>query len=403
MNSSHSMKHTDKSPLSVLGGNYSTPRIGIIGGGQLAKMTAQAAFQLGCDVVVLERQENFPAHSLDTDFVLGDWDDPACLLPLAAKVDVLTLENEFVDAGALAVLEAEGHKLIPGSQCIRVVQDKLWQKQALHNAGLPVPRFVDTPNPQAVLAAAEKLGWPILLKKRRNGYDGKGNATVKSEKDIEAAWRMLGGQVNLLYVEEFCSFDRELAVMITRGQDGTEVAYPVVDTVQRDHVCHLVMAPAKVSSDVAACAAEIAKRAVAAIGGVGTMGVELFLASTGEILINEMAPRVHNSGHYTIEACVCSQFENHVRAVLGWPLGSTAMRAPAAAMINLLGVADGNGEPLNLSEALRVEGAHVHIYGKTRSSRGRKMGHLTALGNTIEKAVESAQLAAGRIRFGAVE
>jgi len=382
---------------------YRPPTLGIIGGGQLAKMTAQAAFQLGCEVIVLERKKEFPAHSLDTDFLIGDWDDPNYLLRLASKVDVITLENEFVDAESLAVVEREGYKLLPRAECIRIVQDKLWQKQALQRARLPVPRFADTPNQRAVFAAAEKFGWPILLKKRRNGYDGKGNATVKSPKELEKAWKQLGGEANDLYVEEFCSFSKELAVMITRAQDGAEASYPVVETTQHDHICHIVTAPASISKEVAARASEIARRAVAAIDGVGTMGVELFVTSNGEILINEMAPRVHNSGHYTIEACVCSQFDNHVRAVLGWPLGSTAMRAPAAVMINLLGVGEGSGQPQNLPEALRVEGAHIHIYGKSQSAPGRKMGHVTALGGSVTQAREIAQRAADRIRFGARE
>lgn len=380
-----------------------SPRLGIIGGGQLAKMTALAAFQFGCEIIVLERKNEFPAHSLDTDFLIGDWDDPNYLLRLASKVDVLTLENEFVDAGSLAVVEREGYKLLPRAECIRIVQDKLFQKQALHHAGLPVPKFADTPSQQAAMAAAEKFGWPILLKKRRNGYDGKGNATVRSAKELEIAWKQFDGEVNALYVEEFCSFSKELAVMITRGQDGAEAAYPVVETIQRDHICEIVTAPAAIPNEVAARASEIARRAVVAIDGIGTMGVELFVTSNGEILINEMAPRVHNSGHYTIEACVCSQFENHVRAVLGLPLGSTAMRAPAAVMINLLGVGEGSGEPQDLSEALRAVGAHVHIYGKSKSARGRKMGHVTALSESVTQAQAIAQRAADCIRFGECE
>ena len=384
-------------------GFYKPPTLGIIGGGQLAKMTALAAFQLGCEIIVLERKEEFPAHSMVTDFLIGDWDDPNYLIRLASRVDVLTLENEFVDAEALAIVEREGYKLLPRAECIRIVQDKLFQKQALQQAGLPVPQFADTPNQQAAMAAAEKFGWPILLKKRRNGYDGKGNATIKSSKELESAWKQLDGEVNALYVEEYCSFSKELAVMITRGQDGEEATYPVVETIQREHICEIVRAPAAIPNEVAARASDIARRAVAAVDGVGTMGVELFVSSNGEILINEMAPRVHNSGHYTIEACVCSQFENHVRAVLGWPLGSTAMRAPAAVMINLLGIGEGSGEPQNLVEALRVDGAHVHIYGKSKSARGRKMGHVIALGDSVTQAQEIAQRAAECIRFGARE
>ena len=174
----------------------------------------------------------------------------------------------------------------------------------------------------------------------------------------------------------------------------------LVETVNRDHICHHVVAPAAIAPALAQQAGDVAQRAVEAIGGVGSFGMELFLGRDGRLLVNEIAPRVHNSGHYTIEACACSQFENHVRAVLGLPLGSSALRAPAAAMVNLLGFGDGSGTPIGLAEALKVAGANVHVYGKSRSARGRKMGHVTAVGATAGEALAIAQRAADRIRFG---
>jgi 5-(carboxyamino)imidazole ribonucleotide synthase len=240
----------------------------------------------------------------------------------------------------------------------------------------------------------------MVLKKRRNGYDGKGNHTLRSAGDIDVAWPQLGGDANALFVEQFCPFTMELAIMLTRSRMGEIAAYPVVETVQRNHICHIVKAPAPIAADMATRAAAIARKAVEAVGVVGTMGVELFLTANGEILVNELAPRVHNSGHYTIEACVCSQFENHIRAVMGWPLGSTAMLAPAAVMINLLGAARGVGTPHGLSAALAIPGAHPHIYGKALSVPGRKMGHLTALGNSLDEALATAQRAASLIHFG---
>lgn len=374
--------------------------LGIVGGGQLAKMLAQSAAQFGCDVVILERNHHSPAANLATETVIGDWDNPESLLVLGSMVDIVTLENEFVDADSLAALEQFGHRLWPSAATIRTVQDKLLQKSALAAAGLPVPRFIDAPDRAAVAAAAKQFGWPLLLKKRRNGYDGKGNFTLRSAADIDSGWSQLNGETNALYVEEFCPFDRELAIMLTRGQDGAIVAYPVVETMQRDHICHVVKAPAAVAPEIAARAADIARKAVEAVGCVGTMGVELFLTKGGDILINELAPRVHNSGHYTIEACVCSQFENHVRAVMGWPPGSPALRAPAAVMVNLLGAAKGSGAPHGLAQALAIPGAHPHIYGKSVSAPGRKMGHVTALGKNLDEALASARRAADLIRFG---
>lgn len=376
--------------------------LGLIGGGQLAKMTAQAAAQFGVAVAILERKEHSPASGLAHHTLIGDWDNPADLLRLAALCDVLTLENEFVDAEALAAVERHGHRLYPGSGTVKIVQDKLWQKQAVADEGIPLPRFIDTPTPADVLKAGADFGWPLVLKKRRNGYDGKGNYTLRSAGDLDLAWKTLEGDRNALFAEAWFPFERELAVMITRSIDGKTAVYPVVETVQRDHICHVVNAPATIPRAIAERAAETAGRAVAAVGGVGTFGVEMFLSADGTIAVNELAPRVHNSGHYTIEACECSQFENHVRAVLGWPLGSTAMHAPAAVMINLLGAGPGPGFPDGLPNALAVQGAAVHLYGKTTSARGRKMGHVTALGDTLDSAMARARRAADALTFGTI-
>jgi 5-(carboxyamino)imidazole ribonucleotide synthase len=377
------------------------PRLGIVGGGQLAKMTALAGLQLGCDVVVLERNNYSPAANLASHSLVGDWDQPEALLRLASQVDVVTLENEFVEAGSLRTLEEAGYPLYPTARSIALVQDKWVQKQTLAAAGLPVPSFARVASVAEVEQAGSEWGWPLLLKARRNAYDGKGNATVRSAAEAAGAWQKLGGDRGReLYVEQFCDFTAELAVIVTRGRDGASACYPVVETVQRDHICHVVRAPAPVPAEVAARAADVAQRAVAAVGAVGSFGVEMFLTRAGEIVINELAPRVHNSGHYTIEACLCSQFENHVRAVLGWPLGATAMVAPAAVMINLLGTAKAPGHPHGLERALAVPGAHIHIYGKAMSGAGRKMGHVTALGTTLEEAFATAQRAASLIHFG---
>lgn len=374
--------------------------LGIVGGGQLAKMTAQAATQLGCKVVILEGQTEFPAESVAARTLIGDWDDPDSLLDLAALVDVVTLENEFVDAGALAFLEQRGHTLWPSSATMRLIQDKFVQKQTLAEAGLPVPLPHAVNRMKDVAAVACEWGFPLLLKARRNAYDGKGNATVRSVTDLETAWRKLGGPSgNPLFAEQYCPFNQELAVIVTRSSSGEVVTYPVVETVQRNHICHVVRAPAPVAPEIAERAAELARRAVEAVSAVGSFGVEIFLMVDGHLLINELAPRVHNSGHYSIEACICSQFENHVRAVLDWPLGSTAMRAPAATMVNLLATADGPAMPQGLEDALRVSGAHVHLYGKNRSAPDRKMGHVTALGQTLADAEATAQRAADCIRF----
>lgn len=376
------------------------PVLGIVGGGQLARMLAQAAGTLGVRTHVLDRVAAPPAATVATRQVVGDWNHPADLLAFAGPTDVVTIEHEFVEAGALAVLERQGFSVCPGADVLARVQDKLRQREILAAAGLPVPAFRSVEDVPGAAQAGQALGWPLLLKRRRGGYDGKGNATVRDPAGLAAAWQALGGAPDTIYAEAFCAFERELAVMVCRDRQGQTVSYPVAETIQRDHICTVVTVPAPISAELAAQAAELARRALATVGGVGTFGVELFLGPGDQLTINELAPRVHNSGHYTIEACACSQFENHVRAVLGWPLGSAALRAPAAAMVNLLGVGPGPGWPAGLGDALEIPGAHVHLYGKESSGPGRKMGHVTALGPTPAEALAMARRAARALRFG---
>jgi 5-(carboxyamino)imidazole ribonucleotide synthase len=384
----------------LTGPEHYPARLGIIGGGQLARMTAIAALPLGVEVVVLEKNPHSPAARLSPDCVVGDWADRGTLLQFAERCEVITLENEFVDAAALEVLEKAGCKVFPGAKCIAVTQDKFSQKNALQQRGIAVPAFRAVKSQAEVVGAGSELGWPMLLKTRRNGYDGKGNFTMKSAADVAAGWQALGGGKNELMVEAWFPFVKELAVIVTRGRDGAMVVYPVVETIQRNHVCHVVKAPAQISDELAQRAAALGKRAVEAVGGVGSFGVEMFLSANGELTINELAPRVHNSGHYTIEGCDCSQFENHVRAVLGWPLGNPLMVAPAAVMVNLLGTERTSGEPRGLDTALRATGARVHLYGKLMSGPGRKMGHITVLENSVDEALAIAERAAQAIKFG---
>ena len=373
------------------------PTLGILGGGQLAKMTAQAASRLGVETTIVERTADCPARAVATHCVVGDWNDPAVALRLAAEVDVVTLESEFVELAVLRAIEASGRALFPSARTLALIQDKFAQKQTVASAGLPVADSVAVDSPDDVRKAGAEFGWPLVLKRRRNAYDGKGNATVRDP----AAWTALSGGPGQLYVERFVPFAGELAVIVARGRDGRESVYPVVESVQREHICHEVVAPAPIDPQVAAQALAHARAAVAALDGVGAFGVELFATAAGRVLVNELAPRVHNSGHYSIEACVCSQFENHVRAVFGWPLGDPRLVTRAACMINLLGAGPGSGEPQGLAAALAVSGANVHVYGKRQSQRGRKMGHLTVVGDDVAEVRGRARRAAAAIVFGA--
>jgi 5-(carboxyamino)imidazole ribonucleotide synthase len=374
--------------------------LGILGGGQLGRMTLQAASELGIEVVVAERTADSPAARLTRHEVVfaHGWDDAAALEQLASLAVVVTLENEFVDAGVLARLERLGCRVLPGPACVGVVQDKLKQKRALASAGLAVPAFVAVDTPEGTRAAGEELGWPIMLKARRDGYDGRGNALVRGPEEADEACARLGWPERTLFAEAVIDFDRELAAIVVRGQDGSVVQYPVVETRQdaRLHVCREVLAPACIPPVVADEAGALARAAVEAVDGVGTFGVELFLARGGDVLVNELAPRPHNSGHYSMEACHTSQFANHVRAVLGLPLGEATQRAPAA-MVNLLGTGGGSLALEDLAEALRVPDTAVHLYGKHENRPGRKLGHVTALGESVDEALGRARLAASRL------
>jgi 5-(carboxyamino)imidazole ribonucleotide synthase len=374
-------------------------RIGIFGGGQLAQMLTQSAVALGIETAIFERAPDSPAGRLTKREVVGPWEDPEALAGFAAACDLVTLENEFVDAAILASLEARGLPVYPTADTIGLVQDKLTQKERIGAAGLALPAFRGVATPAEVLQAGASLGWPLVLKTRRNGYDGYGNATLRRPEEIEAAWQRLTAGGSPLLVEAWAPFVRELAIMVVRGRDGSIVTYPVVETVQRDHICHLVRAPAPMPAAEAAAATALAVRAVEAVGGVGIFGVELFELADGRVLFNELAPRPHNSGHYTIEGCITSQFENHLRAVLGWPLGPATMRAPAAVMVNLLGRRTGPVAHDALRDALAVPGAHIHLYGKRESRLGRKMGHITALGESIAAAEAVARRAAELVQI----
>jgi 5-(carboxyamino)imidazole ribonucleotide synthase len=354
--------------------------IGILGGGQLARMSAFAAKRLGFNVAILETKKDSPAGQVsDIEFTARVNNKPL-LKKFAAACDVITLENEFVDYHWIEYLESLGKKVLPSSKTISLIQDKLIQKETLAKNRIPVPKFTAVKHKNDFDKIVSLLGLPFVLKSRKMGYDGYGNALIKDKKGFEASFEKLVHRHSKLLAEEFVNFKMELAVMTARTKKEL-IVYPVVQTIQKNHICHTVIAPAPISKKIIKLAKELAARSVIAVKGYGIFGIEMFLTPQGKLLINEMAPRPHNSGHYTIEANLTSQFENHVRAVLGLPLGSAEMVQPAAVMINLLGKTNDEGVIKNYSKALADPGIHLHIYGKRSSRIGRKMGHITVTGN----------------------
>ncbi len=371
--------------------------IGIAGAGQLAQMTVLAAWPLGIRVAVLGNPGD-PAVGPAAGLVQGDWTDPEALMRIGRAVDVLTLENEFVDANHLMAVEDAGTPVRPHPARMRVVQDKALQKQRLADAGLPTPPFAVPDSADDLEAIGRDLGWPLMLKSRRLGYDGYGNALCRDLNEARAAYPALAERGGGVLVEAFVHFERELAVMVARRHGGGDAVYPVVETRQHDHVLRELLCPAPVDAGVADEAKRVAREAADVAGGAGVTGVEMFHTADNCILINELAPRPHNSGHHTIEACVTSQFENHLRGILGLPLGPTELVAPGAALVNLLGDHDGPSNP-DISEAVAIGGAHVHLYGKADVRVRRKMGHVTALGASAMDALQTARLAASRVRL----
>ena len=364
--------------------------VGCLGGGQLGRMMAQAASRLGCQMTVLDPGGlDSPAGKVCGKAIAGPFKDAAKIQELAKVVDVVTVEIEHVDTTGLAAIEKQGVPVHPSSATIALIQDKYAQKQHLSKVdGVPLGEFCDVPDVAALLAAGERWGFPLMLKTKRDAYDGRGNLPVMTKDEAAAGFASLsnGGKA-ALYAERWQPFTKELAVMVARSASGETRSYPVVETVQKDSICHTVVAPAHgVPTASMESAMAIASAAVASLSGGGIFGVELFLLADGRVLLNEIAPRPHNSGHYTMDACVTDQFEMHLRCVLGLPLGSTAMKVPHAAMLNILGAPDGSLPTtlLPIQRALTSRAAAIHWYGKSPPKKGRKMGHINVTGSGSE-------------------
>jgi phosphoribosylaminoimidazole carboxylase len=375
----------------------SPPVVGIIGGGQLGQMLALEAPRLSLSVRSLDAAGPLsPTGKLSASgTVTGGLKDLDKLKELAVGCDVVTMEIEHISVPGLEALEQQGVKVFPSSGTIRIIQDKLVQKDHFKANGIPVPEYMDCPTVEAVVAAAEKLGLPLMLKSRKEGYDGRGNAVLKSLDQAAALFAELSGsgKGGGVYAEGWCPFVDELAVMVVKSTTGEVRAYPTVTAIQRDSVCRVVVAPARCATSSRTLAEDVAMKAIASLGpgACGIFGVELFLLESGAVLLNEIAPRPHNTGHYTQDACAVSQFENHLRAVSGMPLGDTGMVVGAAAMVNVLGhssgTADGTLEVMN--RALSMPRATVHWYGKSGCKPGRKMGHVNVTANSASELDES--------------
>ena len=354
------------------------PTLGVVGGGQLGRMLGEAAGPLGIELVVSDPTPDCPASPVVRDQVVGDFDDYETLRELAERADVLTYEIELADPDTLAqVSEETGTPVHPDPDTLRSIQDKLVQNEMYAEAGIPTPEFRQVDDADDLRAAGDELGWPVMLKAREGGYDGRGNLPCERPDDAEAALAEVGGENAV--AEAMVPFERELAVIGCRGSDGVDT-FPVTETVHREEILRESVCPARTDEATLERAEEVAREVLDVLEGRGVYGIELF-ENDGDILVNEVAPRPHNSGHWTIEGCDVSQFEQHVRAVVGFPLGSTRRREPTVSA-NVLGDVD-ETQAARLSgveEALSVPRLAMHWYGKRDVRPLRKMGHVTLTG-----------------------
>ncbi|MBY6052936.1 5-(carboxyamino)imidazole ribonucleotide synthase [Cytobacillus firmus] len=357
--------------------------IGIIGGGQLGRMMALAAKANGFRIAVLDPAEDSPCGQVADIKIIGEYGHLDSIKKLADVSDVVTYEFENISAEALEWLCANAH--VPqGSEVLEITQDRTKEKAAIQKAGCVVAPYAVITTEKDIYDNIEKLGYPAVLKTSRGGYDGKGQVVIKSGQDIKKAAELLDNGVCVL--EKWIAFEKEISVIICRNISGEKAVFPVGENVHKENILHQTIVPAMITADAEERAVKAANRLAEALSLVGTLAVEMFLTKDGQIYINELAPRPHNSGHYSIEACETSQFEQHIRAVCNWPLGSTELLKPAV-MVNILGE---HQEPL-IKKIPELDDWKIHLYGKKDAKYKRKMGHVTLLRNSAEEAIEEAE------------
>lgn len=373
------------------------PVVGMVGGGQLARMTQQAAIALGVDFRVLADSAIDSAALVTANTVVGDYRDFDDLAAFAASCDVITFDHEHVPLAHVEKLASSGVLIYPGPHALPYVQDKIQMRKRLDELGAPIPPWQQVETVQQVEAFASTHGWPVIAKAASGGYDGKGVWALNNSDDASA---VLKHREIHVFVEENVAFTRELAALVARTPSGKSTAWPIVETVQSDGICVEVIAPAPgLDAATAQSAQQLALRLADELDVVGLLAVELFDTPAG-VVVNELAMRPHNSGHWTINGSVTSQFEQHLRAVLDWPLGDTAATAPVTVMANVLGGDDGNaGLARRLPEVLADPNLRVHLYGKGVRP-GRKIGHVTMCGDDVVSLRQRATRAADRLRGG---
>jgi 5-(carboxyamino)imidazole ribonucleotide synthase len=356
--------------------------IGLMGSGQLGRMFSIAARRMGYRVHVFSPEKDTPAGRFADLEVAGAYEDESAVRDFAKSVDLLTFEFENIPRQTVDWCAAEC-EVRPASTILHTAQNRLREKDFLSGSGIPVAAYRAVHSAPELVGAVNDLKTPAILKSAAFGYDGKGQRLIEQRDNLDEIWRDRPGDE--LILERAVDFEKEVSVIVARGPDASMAAFPVCENIHRNHILDLTVVPARVAAKVEKSAADLARTIAEKMDLVGLLAVEMFLERNGNLLVNELAPRPHNSGHWTIEGCMTSQFEQHVRAVCGLPLGSTEILRPSA-MANLLGDLWLGGEP-NWAAALGVEGVHLHLYGKREPRPRRKMGHLTALASSADTAI----------------
>jgi 5-(carboxyamino)imidazole ribonucleotide synthase len=373
-------------------------KIGIVGGGQLGKMLALAAGPMHLPIAAMDKSVDFPAGPYVHEFFEGDFKDFDDVYAFGKDKDVVTIEIEHVNSAALEQLQQEGVKVHPNPQSLNIIKDKGLQKQFYLDKGFPTSAFRIFPGPEAIQKAVleGEVSLPFVQKMCREGYDGKGVKVVKSNSDLEA---LLPGES---LVEEMIDIDKELAVIVARNESGESKAFTAVEMTfnPEANLVEFLLCPARISNELEEKAELMAQNLIGEFDICGLLAIEFFLTVSGELLVNEVAPRPHNSGHHTIDSCYTSQFEQHLRGILDLPLGSTHIKSPAV-MVNLLGEDNytGSAKYEGLAECLAIPGVKMHLYGKSTTKPFRKMGHATILNDDLDKAIQIAEQMKGVLKI----
>jgi 5-(carboxyamino)imidazole ribonucleotide synthase len=372
--------------------------IGIIGGGQLGKMLAHEARRMSFKIIVLDPTQGCPASKIADEQIVADFKDEQAIMTLAEKCNVLTYEIELANSTALKQLEQRNYPVRPAPGTLGIIQNKYRQKLFLKKHGIDVPAFALVRSLDHLVELCKNFGFPAMLKATEDSYDGRGNFVIKSQKDISRAYRYFAGREMML--EKFVPFKREVSIMVARNPSGKVESFAVAENIHNDGILDMTIVPARISRQVETKAKKLAVRTMRVLHGAGIFGIEMFVTKNGKVMINEIAPRVHNSGHYTNEACSISQFEQHLRAILDLPLAKPELLSPAC-MINILGP-DGFEGPYavhGIEDAMKVQGIALYIYGKQSSKPRRKLGHITATGRTVSEAITRATKARKSIKL----